>query len=270
MAKSTELTKKTEAPLPALDYGDDAGLGMEGMTSADVSIPFINLLQPLSPEVSGEGAVEGAKSGDFFNTVSRELISGKKGFLFQPCVRQHVFVEWVPRDAGGGFVAIHQDDSAEVIEARRNNGGKVYGGMKIGDNDLLETVYLYGHVLDEDGLTPLGFAVLSLTSTKLKPLRDAMTLVWTTRINGRTPPLFAFRFRITSKPDKNKKGQPFQNIVIDAKALPLLNPAVEAEAALLAQGRAFMASVRDGERKADIAASASAREPGVEDTDTPF
>lgn len=270
MAKKTEVATTSEAPLPA-SYGDYAGLGMESISSADISIPFINLLQPLSPEVTGENAIEGAKASDFYNTVSGEIIPGKTGFLFQPCERQHVFVEWIPRDAGGGFVAVHEDNSAEVLDARRSNGGRTYGGLKLNGNDLIETVYLYGHILEDDGLTIRGFAVIAFTASKLKPLRDASTLVVTTRVNGNKPPLFAFRFRIASKPDKNKKGQPFFNVAINPKALPLLDPSKPDEAELLATGFAFFKSVRDGVRKADLAsAGAAPREPGVEDADAPF
>lgn len=260
----------------AFDYGEDAGAGTEGMTSADVSIPFINLLQPLSPEVEegGSAQVEGARPGMFYNSVTKELTDGKKGFLFQPCARQHVYVEWIPRDSGGGFVGVHLDNAPEVIQAIRQNGGSS-NQLKLGDNDLIETVYLYGHILDEDGVTSKGFAVFAATSTKLKPLKDAMTIVVTARVGPPEkriqPPLYAYRFKFTSFGDKNKKGQPFFNIKVDPKALPLLSRVDSAENALYLAGKDFKASVDSGAKKADIAAAADkVRQPGEEDVDTPF
>lgn len=273
MAKAPTKEVATVDPksqaIAAFDYGDDAGLGTEGLSSADVSIPFINLLQPLSPEVTGDQALEGAAAGMFFNSVTKDLFNGKTGFLFQPCERQAVFVEWVPRKQGGGFVGIHQKDSAEVIEALRLNGGKTKD-LKLGANELIETVYVYGHVLEDDGVTNRGFAVIAFTSTKLKGLRDAMTIVWSTKIGGKTPPLFAYRWRITSFGDKNAEGQPFFNVSIAPKALPLLNPTVDAERALLAEGRAFLDSVRSGARKADVGSAAATPRGDIADQETPF
>lgn len=262
--------------MAAYDYGDMAGEGSEGTTTDDVSIPFMNLLQPLSPQVSGDTAIDGAKPGDFLNNVTQDIISGKTGFLFQPCFRDHCFIEWVPKDNGGGFVGRHEVNSQAVLDAIAENGGSKYGELKRGSNELVETIYIYGLVLNADGTDIEGFAVLPCWSTKMKPLRAAWTQYTITKVgpigNKRTPPLYSMRWKITSKGDKNKKGQPFFNYVIDPKALPLLNPTIDTDRVLLGEGQAFYQQIKSGAKKADLAAQTAAREPGVDagDTDTPF
>lgn len=268
MASKKEVATLDESKaLAAYDYGSMSGEGSEGTTPEDISIPFIALLQPLSPQVSGDSAIDGAKAGDFLNTVTNEITPGKQGFLFQPCYRDHCYIEWVPKDAGGGFVGRHELDSDVVRDAIADNNGSKYGGLHVGNNELVETVYIYGLLLDETGTEVEGFAVLPCWSTKLKPLRAAWTQY--TILKGK-PPLYAMRWRITSKGDKNKKGQPFSNYAIDAKAMPLLNPADPTEMAMLKEAQVFRSQVASGQQKADLSAQANASYEDKADQETPF
>ena len=97
---------------PVHDYGEQAGAGYEGTTTDDFAIPYLNLLQAMSPEVAEDGSkLEGASAGMMVNSVTKELYDGKKGLVFVPCSTSHVFVEWRPRDSGGGIVARHLRNS---------------------------------------------------------------------------------------------------------------------------------------------------------------
>lgn len=262
-----EVATAAQTAMASYDYGDMTGEGAEGTTPDDISIPFMNLLQPLSPQVSGDSAIDGAKPGDFYNNVTGELISGKKGFIFQPCYRDHCYIEWVPKDAGGGFVGRHDLDSETVRDAIADNNGSKYGGLHVGNNELVETVYIYGLVLNEDGSEIEGFAVLPCWSTKMKPLRAAWTQF--TTLKGR-PPLYAMRWKVTSKSDKNKKGQPFFNYVIEAKALPLLRPDDETQLNMMRDAQTFRNQVAAGAAKADLSAHGGTAYEDKADADTPF
>ena len=71
MAKKTQTTavaeaKKTAVAMP-LDFSADAGMGMEGADKSSFAIPFITMLQGLSPQLE---TVEGAKPGLFINTIT--------------------------------------------------------------------------------------------------------------------------------------------------------------------------------------------------------
>lgn len=204
--------KKSTAVGPVIDYGDYAGKGFEGQTRADISIPFVTVLQALSPQVE---SMEGAKAGMLFNTVTEELTDGKDGVLFVPAVTQHVFVEWVPRTKGGGFVAIHQINS-DVVKAAQE-GTKERGKLSTeAGNDLIETFYVYGVLCDD--VAPLGMAVIAFTSTKIKVYRKFNTKVRShlvaTASGGRVnPPLFANLSRLGSFKDSNEKGD-FYNFAV--------------------------------------------------------
>lgn len=197
-----------------IDYGEYAGAGFEHQTRDDIAIPFIAVLQALSPQLE---KLEGAKAGMLINTVTEELFKGDEGLLFVPAVTQHVYVEWVPRAKGGGFVAIHEINSDVVKQALAES--KEFGKLRVGENDLMETFYVYGVLVDEE--QPLSMAVLAFTSTKIKVYKKFNTKVRTHLVptaDGRrvNPPLFANLTRIKSFKDKNPKGEFFNFELVPA------------------------------------------------------
>lgn len=200
--------KENETQLPTVyDYGNHAGRGYEGTSGDDYAIPFLSLLQQMSPECGqSEGAIEGAKAGMFLNSVTKELYDGKKGIIFVPCATQHVFIEWRPREAGGGIVGRHGVESPIVAKAR--SAAVNYGSYKTDNgNDLIETFYMFGYMLENsEDTVPGSMIVIPFTSTKIKKYRQVMQTLRTFR--GR-PPLFANRLRITSVLEKNNKGNFF-------------------------------------------------------------
>jgi len=217
--QSTEVVKKEEGGgevQPYGAYGEYAGAGFEDTTSEDYSIPFLTVLQALSPQVQGEAALEGAKPGMLFNTVTGELFEGKTGLEFVPAHRERVYVEWVPRDQGGGFVGRHEQTSEIVMKAKQRASDPTSLKTEAG-NDLIDTAYVYGIICHEDGR--LESVVLAFTSTKLKVYRHLMTKLrqFTVQVNGKkvNPPLFAYRLRVTTTTEKNKKGS-FYNFKISA------------------------------------------------------
>lgn len=253
-AKSTEV-----AEAKGFDYGDDAGSGFENKKGSDLSIPFINLLQSNSPEVqkSKDGSV---RIGMMKNTVTGEKFSTDEGFIFLPVHDDSAFVEWVPRIRGGGFVAVHDPASEEVLEAIKNNGGsriprKGEDGKKIplaiGQNELVETYYLYGLILEDDGEfeTSRGFAVIAFTSTKIKPYRDFITAMM--MMKGQ-PPIYAYRARITSDIQENDSGT-FANFVISpVKEESWMKSLIDPSSDLFQEAKNFRKMVTSGMARADF------------------
>lgn len=251
-APSAALAKTTSTAVGAVhDYGVDAGQGFEHQTRADIAIPFLNVLQPLSPEITNN---EAARAGMLFNSVTEQLTDGKTGLVFIPATTRHVFVEWVPREKGGGFVGIHEIESEVVKNARA--ASKEFGKYTTpAGNQLQETFYVYGVLLDDEG-APGEMAILAFTSTKITPYKR-----WNTKINMFTvktpsgakvrPPLFAHQVRITTTKEKNNKGeffnvdlQPAVNNSVAESLLPPGHPALEA-------AKDLRKLVDDGVAKAD-------------------
>ncbi len=222
MAKGTTEVAAVEEQEYALsttgyDYGDEAGEGFEGISLNDMSIPFLNLLQSNSPEVEAQ-TIPNARAGLILNSVTKEILD--QPIIVQPVKREHKWVEWKPRTAGGGLVATHEDDSEVVKKAIAANGGsrippKGNDGkrvaMKVGTNELVETFYYYCFLLDPNGMEQIGWCVISFSSTKIKVQKDWMTAMRTQR--GK-PPLKAFRCKIATERQTNDSGQPYYNFTI--------------------------------------------------------
>lgn len=252
------------------DYGSEAGVGFEGTTAKDLSVPFIGILQSNSPQIEGDSPVEGAKSGMLINTVTNDLIDGDKGVPFIPVHYDRAYVEWTPRDKGGGFVALHAVDSELVkAELTKQNGqrGKI---ILANGNELIETEYCYVLTLDADFVTPTGFAVLSLTSTKLTPFRKFKTSLF--MLKGK-PPLFVNRAILKTEKQKNEKGTfynaKFVPVAADWKSSLIPNNAAHKE--LIDEARSFRQMVLSGMAKAAFETQNAAGDTGSGNSeDAPF
>lgn len=192
----------------AYEYGDDSGKGFEHQSKRDTSIPFINLLQALSPIV----AAEKAKPGQFRNTVTEQLWDRDQGFLWVPGTTRNVYVEWTPRDTpGGGYRGQHAIESEIVMKAIKIAASKPeqkFGKYFTEDGNILqETFYVYGAICSEEG-EALSMALMAFDKTKIKPYR-----AWMTRLRQMTvptpdgrrvrPPLYAHLTRVTSVQTQN-------------------------------------------------------------------
>lgn len=206
MAKAVAKVESKNQQVAAFDYGDHAGEGFEGMTNDDMSIPFINVLQSNSPMVEDGDS----KSGDLYNTVTKEESPGDTGVGFVPVHFERAYVEWRPRSSGGGFVALHDPTSDTVKQAIEDNDGNKFGKLKTGENELIETKYMYGLLIDDDNAVQ-GFAVLSFTSTKIKVFNDWLTSM---RLLKGKPPIWANRARVKTVKQKNEHGT-FYNFKVE-------------------------------------------------------
>lgn len=230
MVNDKKMTKQDEKnkALAAYDYGEYAGKGFENQSNDDIAMPFIGILQSLSPELT-EGDpkyIPDARAGELINTVTGERFSADKGVVIVPVTTRHCYVEWVPRDKGGGFVAVHNIHSDVVQQAKRE--AAAFNKLRTeSGNDLIESFYLYSLQLETpDATEASGAVVLAFTSTKIRVYKRIMTILRTVRGN---PPLFAHRLKVTSKSEKNKAGQPYKNFEIQPAlgtvAESLINPA---------------------------------------------
>jgi hypothetical protein len=209
--------------------GEMEGLAGAGTSSRadDNSVPFLYLLQDLSPEVKRRDPayVEGAEPGCVFNRITRQLwvpdpeqdgilVDSKTRAVLevQPCAFDRGIVEWIPRDAGGGagkgFVGRYPLEEANVEAQMLKLGGKQVldpkdsKGTKMiwrkGQNDLIDTRYHYVHIVHPGGgLEPV---VLSFSSTGHKSSRDWMSLMrgQDAMINGQIAPSWFRKYPVKS------------------------------------------------------------------------
>ena len=102
-----EIVKKEEEVMDlALTDMDFGGVdGFSGVDSTTSSVPFIKLMQAISPELNKKKPeyVEGAQSGMFINNITKEAYGEVLRII--PVLFERVYVEWLPDR--GGFVAQH-------------------------------------------------------------------------------------------------------------------------------------------------------------------
>ena len=252
-AKTTAVAKADPKGTAVADYGDYSKYQDE-VTADDLLIPFLSILQPMSPQIleaDDDDKPALLKAGNYFNSVTGELVSAKDGLAIQPVLFQTVVVEWKPREQGGGIAGRYEMTDPFIREKRKENGNSMVG-LKNGDNDLIETVYLYCNLLSDDGNEVVGFGVFPVKSTSLQPVKGFRTAMQ--MVKGK-PPYFAFRAKLSSEKKSNDQGTWYR-----LKVTPLtgsnwmetmISPTEEPE--LLQAGINLFEMINSGEAKADFA-----------------
>lgn len=245
LAKAADLSKLLQT---------DAGAGFEEAGRDAYAIPFLTVLQDLSPQTKKKmtGYIEGAAPGQIFNTVTKKLVDGDEGIWVIPCHWSQLFIEWVPRSKGGGFVAAYPPGHPRVQEGIRQKGA---GLLLPNGNELMDTRQHFVLALDEETGRAEG-VLLPFKSTGLKISRAWMTQMRSaifdddgnplvTDSSGRPiePPMFAWMYRLTTEEEANDQGSWHQFVVAEKKRV--LDPG------LYQQARAFGAAMKSGQAKVD-------------------
>lgn len=211
----------------SIDYSADAGAGTEGADKDSFAIPFLLVLQPLSPVVVDE-TVPGAKAGMIMNSVTNELF--EKLYII-PCAFQRRWIRWGAREAGGGFKGEFTTPQAKDIQARgdvKELEGRLYypeqdGSINPKKSDRLADTRSHYVICVRDIKEP-GFAfpaVLALTSTGIKVSKNLMSRIDGLRLRkgGKpdgelyNPPSFSHVYSLTSVKESNEKGTWFLPVI---------------------------------------------------------
>ncbi len=193
----TEGTVLSTAVATALEQYE--GAGQEDFTAGDLQLPFLYLLQDLSPQVKKRDPkyIDGAEPGDFLHSVVQSPIDGEIGIPVLPIGYNKVFNEWVPRKEGGGFVASHPSRD----EAYTN---------RIAGNDVVETANWFLLAKINGNWAPI---VLSCTSTKLKASRNLASRINLLRVEvggeSRRVPIFMQQYTLKALAQSNQHGAYF-------------------------------------------------------------
>jgi len=205
--KAVAKAAKLDLAVLAGDSKDASGFGNLDM-SRDVMIPYINILQTTSPQLNPSKAeyVESAKVGQFYNTVSQE-VSASLNVI--PVLYQLKYVEWKPRETGGGLVEMHDADSG--ILGKTNRDKMTFKDVLPSGNYIATTAYHYVMVQGTDG--NWSQAVISMTSTQLKKSRRWNSLMLTQKVEGPsgsfTPPTYAIIYKLSTVSESNDRGSWF-------------------------------------------------------------
>jgi hypothetical protein len=212
--------------------------------SSEMQIPFVRILQAMSPQLKKREAeyIEGSEQGDMFNTVTKQHWTGEDGITVIPCYQTTKYLEFTPRDQGGGFRGeIAATDP--VLQRTERQGAKE---MLPNGNELVKSDQHYCLVVEADGTyQPV---VIDMKSSQLKVSRRWKTQIAMQKIKHPktgamiTPPLFATQWKFTTIEESNDQGSWF-NYQIEKVGL------LESRDLML-EAKSFRDSVAAGEVKA--------------------
>lgn len=242
-------------PISEEEFLGDAKKGTSATTSQDLAIPFVMILQKLSPQCdrSKPEYMEDAEEGMIIEKASAELWSGEDGVLIVPCYYERRYTEWRPRSAGGGLVRDHGSDPSMLTQCQKNDRGK---DITPDGNEFVASGMHYILLVDPDtgAFRP---AVISMSATQLKHSRRWNTAIVNLRIphptqKGETfqPACFYMTYRATTKPESNAQGSWFGWSIAPYK------PTVELPNGpnIYRAAKAFCQSVEKGEVRAAVPA----------------
>lgn len=263
MANEVATAKNTALSADLLDdMMLDAGEGA-AFSADEMQIPFVRLLQALSPQLNKKKAeyIDGASSGDAFNNVTGQYWDGEQGLIVIPCYQTTKYLEFTPREMGGGFRGEINPNNPVLQQTTRSGSKEILPN----GNELVKSDQHFCLIVDEDG----GFqpAVIDMKSTQLKVSRRWKTQIAMQKVtlpDGRkvTPPVFATMWKLRSVEESNDQGS-WSNWAVEKVGLVK-------DRDLYQEARTFRKSIEAGEVKAapDEHEQSAARQEA--DQDIPF
>ncbi len=208
---STQAVSTIKENLPAnaalMDALGAMPTGLENVTSRDLIIPRLVILQALSPQLNERKPeyIKDARVGMFCDTALGDVFQDQ--ILLLPCYFAVVYLEWAPRASGKGLVANHGTDANCLNNTTRDADGK---NVTKDGNYIAETATYFCLNLTAGGRR----CFVPLTSTQLKASRKWMTLITNqrlTRLDGTefTPPIFFRSWKAILTHETNAKGDWF-------------------------------------------------------------
>lgn len=230
--------KNTSVAVPSA-FLDDANSGLETLTAEDITIPRLKVLQAMSPEVmkSDSKYVEGASAGDIINTVTSKLYTDDKPLVVLPVAYKRLFLEWGPRESGGGLVAQHEDPSI-LSKTSKDNMGR---DMLDNGNYIQTSATHFVLSLHEDG--SYDTAMIAMAGTQLKKSRTWNSVMASIKMKSGdkvfTPASFSHKYIMKTKAESNDRGTWFGwNITLGG-------PIAESEMSFYEAAKGFASTVGD-------------------------
>lgn len=207
--KHTDMPAKKKEEVAQYNWDQyEGGTGLENLTTQDLGTPILQIVQKGSPEYDEDHedhatkAIKGVKVGDIINSVTRKILftQGEEPVKVVPYFYQLVYLEWRPREQGGGLVATHTDPSILSRTTRDKESNK---DVLPNGNHVVTTAYFFVRLLGETEED----ALLSLTSTQLKKSRLWLNMMRNFRqTNGNPLPMFHRAYYLSTIPESNAKG----------------------------------------------------------------
>jgi len=206
---TNELATTNAETLPAelmAEMEQHQGDGMENADKDSFAKPMLSVLQKMSPQVDEDdpGHIEGAKPGKIYDNITQEVFTG---FQVIPVYFERQFIEWTPRDSGGGLVGIYDRNQGEQKAANATRDGGAY--ILESGNILQDTRQHYVLAIKPDGSTEP--AMIPMSSSQIKHSRKWITQMQSVKVTGSSgkkivPPTYAQVYHLTTQHESNDQG----------------------------------------------------------------
>lgn len=197
------ITSFTPAATMPAHLQKGSGLGNENVTSSDMTIPRLELIQQLSPQLMKKNAkyIEGAELGHMFDSLTGELFTNV--FVIN-LYYETKFAIFKQRNLGGGFEGNH--DTAEAALQHLSDKG-----LDPKQYDIVETAIHKCLMLDENG-NPKQPVLIYMSGSKMR-----ISNQWNTQIQleAKGADRFATVWTLSANEETNRSGQPYQNYKVD-------------------------------------------------------
>lgn len=196
-----------EGQVPDYLPQDAQGRGNEGVTTDDLVIPRLELIQALSHSVTpgDAGFVEGAKAGQLMNSVTKQLYGDS--VIVVPVVFKKLFLVWRDLKKGGGFLGAYPDMIAaqDVANAK---GGEAEGF------EVIDTPTHFCLIVDVN-TGRVEEITIPMPRTKAKTSRQ-----WNSMVRMAGGDRFSRAYRIGTALEKNMQNQAYHNFTVGQMGFP--------------------------------------------------
>jgi len=202
MAKTNYYGKKNDSKeneLSFVNQEQDSFKGFEDINTSTMAIPFIKVLQLLSPELNKAKPCynKDAKEGDFFNTVTKEIYGTEICAIILKFDR--IFIEWLPDRRG--LAGYHTLQEAELLAVNPDK----FGAWLTPDGNILQETYVYYAIIQDHENE--GVVVISLTSSGIKVAKKLNRLLVTHIMdNGQRAFPYYLVWKLSTEYIENDKG----------------------------------------------------------------
>lgn len=128
--KNDELAKREEAALaaPMPNYVKEGSAGLENMRAKDLVFPRVCLMQDLSPKVK-DGLF---KAGTLVHSLTGDVVCERdETRKFVPIQHFMTWIEWNPRNEGGGIKEMSSDPNSELAHRCARREKKTVNGKEV-------------------------------------------------------------------------------------------------------------------------------------------
>ncbi len=237
--------EKTALALADEFFGTDDSLN--DFAQGDFLVPYLRILQSLSKELQKghQKFIKGSESGQIINSATKQLWDGEEGFYLIPIAFSHRYQAWRPNN-GGPADDYGSDDAVYKSIAPNDKGKRVNSeGCEVTDANQ----YFVFIVNPKTGDYEMG--VVSMSGSQAKKARSWNSQIANRKINGKSVPMFAFAYKVTTVAESNEQGNWYGWSIDGSESVPV--PAIPNARQILEDAKSTRERIAAGEIKTQAA-----------------